>query len=50
MGKPIKVPKNECPTDEEIDTIHQQLMDDMVVLFDKYKALYGWENKKLIIE
>lgn len=50
MGVPIKVQKKESPTDEEIDEIHQKLMDDMTILFDKYKGLYGWKDKKLIIE
>lgn len=49
MGKSIDVPKKENPTDEEVEVIHNLLMDKMVELFDKYKAQYGWENKKLVI-
>ena len=49
MGTPIEVPKKDDPTDEEITHYHNILMDEMVKLFDKYKAVYGWEHKKLII-
>lgn len=50
MAKPIPVPKKDNPTQEEIDKLHQQLMDAMVKLFDDHKADYGWANKKLIIQ
>lgn len=49
MGKPIHIVRNEDVTDEEIDRVHQELMDAMVKLFDEHKAAYGWEKKKLII-
>ncbi len=49
MAKPIEVPKKENPTDEEIQHYHNILLDEMVKLFDKHKAAYGWGNKRLII-
>ena len=49
MAEPIPVPKNENPTDEELDVLHKLLMDRMVELFEKYKHSYGWGDKKLII-
>lgn len=49
MSKPIEVPKKENPTDEEIQHYHNILLDEMVKLFDKHKAAYGWGNKRLII-
>ena len=49
MASPIHVEKKENPTEEEINQVHQLLMDEMVKMFDEHKAAYGWENKKLII-
>lgn len=49
MAKPIRVPKKENPTQEEIDQVHQELLDAMIKMFDQYKGAYGWENKKLVI-
>eukprot|EP00934_Nitzschia_sp_Nitz4_P001480 Nitzschia sp. Nitz4//scaffold61_size107673//50336//54256//NITZ4_004236-RA/size107673-snap-gene-0.46-mRNA-1//1//CDS//3329555713//1480//frame0 len=52
MGKPIPTYqiKSENPTDEQCEAIMKQLVDEMQGLFDRYKGLYGWENKKLIIK
>ncbi len=50
MGKPIPVPQKDEPTQEEIDAMHEQLMDAMVKLFDTHKEAYGWADKKLIIQ
>lgn len=49
MAKPIDVPKKECPTQEEIEFYHNKLIEEMINLFDRHKAKYGWENKKLIV-
>lgn len=49
MGKPIEVLQKENPTDEEVEAVHEVLMQRMVELFDRHKAAYGWENKRLII-
>lgn len=49
MDEPIEVTQCDNPTDEEVERIHNLLMDRMVALFDRHKASYGWENKRLII-
>jgi hypothetical protein len=52
MGKPIPTHHIKCeePTPEQIKEIQDKLIDEMQVIFDKYKGLYGWEDKKLIIK
>jgi 2-acylglycerol O-acyltransferase 2 len=49
MSKPIVVPQKDDPSDEEVEHYHNILMEEMVKLFDKHKANYGWANKQLII-
>ena len=49
MGNRIAVTKCSEPTNEEIDRVHAILCKDMVELFDKYKGVYGWQDKKLVI-
>lgn len=49
IGKPIDVDVCDNPTDEQVNTVHQSLMDEMVKLFDKHKASYGWAHKQLVI-
>jgi hypothetical protein len=50
MGDAIHVEKKDQPSQEDIDRIHEILLRDMQALFDEYKGLYGWENKRLVIE
>ena len=50
IGKPIMIVQTDEPTDEYIDQIHNQLIDKTLELFNKYKHIYGWEDKNLIIE
>jgi len=50
IGKSIAVEQNDNPADEEVDRIHQLLQERMIDLFDRYKGLYGWSHKKLIIK
>jgi 2-acylglycerol O-acyltransferase 2 len=49
MSKPITVIKCPTPSNEEIDRVHAILVEEMVKLFDKHKAAYGWADKKLIV-
>lgn len=51
-GKAIPTHHIQCeePTIEQVDMIQKQLLDAMVDIFDRYKGLYGWESKKLIIK
>eukprot|EP01036_Dinobryon_divergens_P032140 gene32140-41672_t len=50
MGKPIPVAKKEHPSEEEVTAIHEQLVREMVHLFDSHKHIYGWGHKKLVVE
>jgi diacylglycerol O-acyltransferase 2, plant len=52
MGKPIEVPllkEGEKLNEEVVDLYHKILKEEMIKLFDKHKAMYGWENKQLVI-
>jgi hypothetical protein len=50
-GKPIPTHDIKCeePTQEQIDKIQGLLLDEMAEIFERYKGLYGWEDKRLII-
>jgi hypothetical protein len=51
MGNPIHVTKAVGePKAEEIDRIHAQFIDELQRVFNKYKALYGWPDKQLVIK
>ncbi|ELT94247.1 hypothetical protein CAPTEDRAFT_114305, partial [Capitella teleta] len=41
VGKPILVKESPEPTQEYIDEIHQQYIDDLCQLFDDHKEKYG---------
>jgi 1-acyl-sn-glycerol-3-phosphate acyltransferase len=48
LGEPVVCPRIQDPTKEQVDKYHQQLLDSYQQLFDKHKAAYGWDDKKLI--
>jgi len=50
MGAPIEVRKSENPSQEDIDELHAQYVEQVVNLFEQFKGSYGWGNKKLIIK
>jgi 2-acylglycerol O-acyltransferase 2 len=52
MGKSIPTHHIQCenPTPEQIETIQTILLEEMDALFDRYKHLYEWNDKKLIIK
>jgi 1-acyl-sn-glycerol-3-phosphate acyltransferase len=52
MGKPIPTKHIQCegPTIEQIDEIQAILLEEMTQLFERYKTVYGWEDKELIIK
>lgn len=51
MGKPIHLPKIEgTPDPKFVDKIHEEFIEAIVELFDKYKGVYGWADKKLIVK
>ncbi|XP_051972919.1 2-acylglycerol O-acyltransferase 2 [Xyrauchen texanus] len=41
VGRPIKVEKNEKPTEEDLNTLHQLYMDELNLLFEEHKENYG---------
>lgn len=41
MGKPIYLEKDENPTKERIDQVHQQYMDGLTSIFEEYKEKFG---------
>jgi hypothetical protein len=49
MGKPIEVTQCDNPSDQEVDRVHAILLEEMVKLFDRHKADYGWGDKTLVI-
>ena len=52
MGKPISTKhiKSDEPTIEQIDKIQAILLEEMTQLFERYKGIYGWEDKELVIK
>ena len=52
MGTPIPTHHLKCeePTMEQIILIQNQLLQEMDEIFNRYKGLYGWDDKKLIIK
>lgn len=49
VGKPIHVDKNENPTDEEVDLLHEKYMASVRQLFDDHKAQYASKECTLTI-
>lgn len=47
FGKPIVVEKIEHPTPEDVDKVHAQYVAELVRVFDKYKAKYGYQDAEL---
>uniref|UniRef100_A0A4W4FYK4 Acyltransferase n=1 Tax=Electrophorus electricus TaxID=8005 RepID=A0A4W4FYK4_ELEEL len=41
VGKPIRVKKNQKPSAEELDAVHQLYMDELAQLFEEHKGKYG---------
>jgi 1-acyl-sn-glycerol-3-phosphate acyltransferase len=52
MGKPIPTHHIMCedPTKEQVEIIQTLLLDEMQDIFERYKGLYGWDEKHLIIK
>lgn len=51
IGKPVPCDsiQTEEPDQETCDKVQAQLLHEIQVIFEKYKGLYGWSDKKLII-
>jgi diacylglycerol O-acyltransferase 2, plant len=52
LGKSIPTHHIQCeePTDKQVEEIQELLIKNMHETFNKYKHLYGWEEKHLIIK
>ncbi|KAL4608746.1 2-acylglycerol O-acyltransferase 2-like [Arapaima gigas] len=46
VGKPIWVRRNENPTDEELDEMHELYIDQLCKLFEEHKGHYGIPEDK----
>ena len=49
VGRPIHVQCVENPTQEQIDTVHAQFLEELVRMFDAHKHRVGWEDRTLQI-
>ena len=48
FGDPVSVAhKIPDPTAEQIDEVHQKLLDGIEDVFNKHKASLGWGHKKI---
>lgn len=47
LGEPVKCPRIDNPTQDQIDKYHQELLDSYHELFEKHKVAYGWKHKTL---
>ncbi|CAE7206851.1 DGAT2, partial [Symbiodinium pilosum] len=47
IGKLIEVPKVDNPTHEQIDELHQRIMEGIQTTFDRHKHCIGWGDKEL---
>mmetsp|Transcript_20267 Transcript_20267/g.47328 ORF Transcript_20267/g.47328 Transcript_20267/m.47328 type:complete len:359 (+) Transcript_20267:125-1201(+) len=50
IGTPLTVSKVENPTEEQIDELHERLLNEFTTLFNTHKASLGWADKKIIFE
>ncbi|KAL8427384.1 hypothetical protein Efla_006415 [Eimeria flavescens] len=49
FGRPLQIPQMDKPTRADVASAHQQLVSEVQRIFDTYKCLYGWEDKRLEI-
>jgi hypothetical protein len=38
------------PDPELVNKIHAEFIEAIVALFEKYKGVYGWQNKTLVVK
>jgi 2-acylglycerol O-acyltransferase 2 len=49
VGKPIAVVQNPSPSNEEVALKLDEFIDAMESLYERHKAKYGYEDKRLVI-
>ena len=47
FGRVIEVQKVENPTEEQIDEVHQKIINATKQMFDLHKASLGWGDKEM---
>lgn len=53
LGRPLRLPLLPAgtePSRAQVDRYHEQFMDSVYRLFERYKAAYGWEDRQLLIK
>lgn len=48
LGRPIQCPKVINPTPELINEYHELYLKELRRIYDKFKNVYGWQNKPLV--
>ena len=46
VGAPIKVEKNECPTQQQVDDLQTTYMNNLSDLFEEHKSNYGLDKEQ----
>lgn len=46
VGKPLRVERNEKPSAEEVDAMHEKYLEELCKLFEEHKAKYGVPEDK----
>ncbi|MGH0185116.1 UNVERIFIED_CONTAM: hypothetical protein FKN15_017057 [Acipenser sinensis] len=46
VGKPLRVERNEKPSAEEVDAMHERYLEELCKLFEEHKAKYGVPEDK----
>ncbi|XP_077553015.1 2-acylglycerol O-acyltransferase 2-like [Haemaphysalis longicornis] len=49
VGKPLEVPKVECPRKEEVDLVHRQYTEALIQLYNDHKDKYAASGSELVI-
>ncbi|KEP61021.1 UNVERIFIED_CONTAM: diacylglycerol acyltransferase [Hammondia hammondi] len=49
IGRGLRLPKVEDPTQEDVQIAHRRYMSEIRRIFNTYKGLYGWKEKELIV-
>jgi 2-acylglycerol O-acyltransferase 2 len=47
VGRLIEVEQCDAPTEQQIDELHERILDEMRVHFDRHKAALGWGDREL---
>ena len=47
LGDPVRLPKCEKPTPEQVDEGHKAMLAGFAKVFETHKVAYGWPDKEL---